>query len=53
MEFVVFEKDKSGIHYNEYDKDYHDEKTNKGEICMYDSELKLANELLEITDKLK
>jgi len=34
-------------------KDYHNEKTNKGETCMYDNELKLANELLEITDKLK
>lgn len=33
--------------------DYHEEKTEKGESCMYDSELKLANELLEITDKLK
>ena len=34
-------------------KDYHNEKTSKGELCMFDSELKLANELLEITDKLK
>ena len=32
--------------------DYNEEKTKQGEYCMYDRELKMANELLEIPGKL-
>lgn len=34
-------------------KDYHEQQTKKGECCMTKAELKLADELIEITDKLQ
>lgn len=34
-------------------KDYHNEKTKKGETCMYDCELKLCDALIDIMEKLK
>lgn len=33
--------------------DYHNKETKEGNYCMNTSELKLANELIEITEKLK
>lgn len=34
-------------------KDHHTQETKKGNTCMYDSELKLCDALLDITGKLK
>lgn len=34
-------------------KDYHEQQTKAGECCMTKAELKLADELIEITDKLQ
>lgn len=34
-------------------KDYHEQQTKEGNCCMTKAELKLADELIEITDKLQ